>query len=269
MPDSSSENLLPDFAWYDSQFLTSYVRAKQYITRHCPQQLATFEATLAPLRTSPQFSVREIMPLFDEPTHQLLRDTIASVDKRQFELHEMRDFGRLIVHDHPVITTLQHDLTERVSAWVGEAVEPSYNFLSLYNQTGRCEPHMDAPSAKWTVDYCIEQSAPWPIHFTDILPWPEQWESDHDNWQAQVKQSSAYQFRSYTLQERQALVFSGSSQWHYRDAMPCLHARNFCHLVFFHFLPAGLRALAEPENWADMFGIEGLRGLVIPERAKV
>ena len=34
---------------------------------------------------------------------------------------------------------------------------PAYNFLSLYTQLDICEPHMDAPKAKWTLNVCIEQ----------------------------------------------------------------------------------------------------------------
>ena len=258
--------ILIDFAWYDSRWLTSFARAKQYIARHCPQRLEEFDSAFARLRTAPDFKVQEIMPLFDAATHQQLKDCIASLDKAGLEFHEIRDFGRLIFHDHPLVTELQHQLTPRVCEWVGELVEPSYNFLSLYSDMGICEPHMDAPSAKWTVDYCIEQSAPWPIYFSAIQPWPEQWLDTQDNWEQRVKQAPGQVFTPHVLQEQQALVFSGSSQWHYRDAMPRLHQRNFCHLVFFHYIPAGMRPLTEPENWAELFGIAALNALVIPEK---
>jgi hypothetical protein len=63
---------------------------------------------------------------------------------------------------------MQRELVARVSDLVGEEVEPSYNFLSLYTRMGIFEPHLDAPSAKWTLDICIDQSEPWPIYFSQI-----------------------------------------------------------------------------------------------------
>ncbi|MCY7281379.1 MAG: hypothetical protein LH610_10885 [Sphingomonas bacterium] len=94
------------------------------------------------------------------------------------EKHEMLRFGRLIVHEAELCTELQAKLTDRISELVNEPVEPSYNFLSLYNNLGVCAVHMDAPSAKWTFDYCIEQSDPWPIYLSQVQPWPEKWRHD-------------------------------------------------------------------------------------------
>ena len=57
-----------------------------------------------------------------------------------------------------------------VSGLVGEAVEASYNFLSLYAGAASCAVHMDAPSAKWTLDICIDQSRLWTIEVSDVVP---------------------------------------------------------------------------------------------------
>ena len=153
----------------------------------------------------------------------------------------------------------------QVSAWVGEVVEPSYNFLSLYNNLGVCKPHMDAPSAKWTVDYCISQSEPWPIHFSQIVPWPEDWQDTGDDWADRIKRDPQHQFCTQVLQEGQAVVFGGSSQWHYRDRIARSQRNNFCTLAFFHFVPKGLRPLINPATWPELFGIAELRDHVIPE----
>jgi hypothetical protein len=77
--------------------------------------------------------------------------------------------------------------------------------------------HLDAPSAKWTFDYCIEQSGSWPIHLSQVRPWPETWANDDPDWEATVRNDPDNQFSPIELQEGEAIIFSGSSQWHYRD----------------------------------------------------
>jgi hypothetical protein len=39
---------------------------------------------------------------------------------------------------------------------------------------------------------------------------------------------------------------------------------NFCHLLFFHFIPAGTSALISPANWKDLFDIPDLARLENP-----
>src|SRR5207244_3336916 len=120
--------------------------------------------------------------------------------------------------------------------------------------------HLDAPAAKWTLDLCVDQSTPWPIYFSQVCPWPESdgeaW-SDED-WQDKVKQSASLKFTAYTLKPGQAVVFSGSSQWHYRDRLPDAAIHHFCTLLFLHFIPRGTAELVQSKNWARLFGIPDL-----------
>jgi len=151
-----------------------------------------------------------------------------------------------------------------MSEWIGEEVQACYNFLSLYNNLGVCEPHMDAPQAKWTLDYCIRQSEPWPISFSQIIDWPSPWEGSFEHWSQKILDDSACRFTDHTLQEREALVFSGSSQWHYRNRISRSKDENFCHLVFFHFIPKGQRLLVDPGNWAEIFSLPALAEICKP-----
>jgi hypothetical protein len=257
----------PQFPWYDSIWLTSYVRAKLYVAQHHPDKLEDFVAAFAPLRTEPNFHPTLVQDLFDDETRDQLRQLVATLERAELERHELFSFGRLIVHNHPVLTDLQKGLTARMSDWAGEAVEPCYNFLSLYNNLGVCEPHLDAPSAKWTLDYCIDQSGPWPIHFSDVIPWPEEWPHSADpDWSERLKRDPALNFTSYTLQENQALVFAGSSQWHYRDRIPSREKRNFCHLAFFHYIPKAADKLVDPEKWAGIFDLSALDDVIVRPR---
>ncbi|MBA3948835.1 MAG: hypothetical protein H0X44_02695 [Acidobacteria bacterium] len=123
---------------------------------------------------------------------------------------------------------------------------------------------MDAPDAKWTLDLCVAQSAPWPIHFSQVVPWPEDEAPPADDsraWVESVKSSPSLRFQPVVLEPGEAVIFSGSSQWHYRDRMPPGNGRQFCDLLFFHYIPAGTRDLVSPQKWASIFGAPELAGM--------
>lgn len=250
----------PPYPWYDSFWLATYQRAKDVIRRVQPDKLPDFVAALSRLRTGADFRTKRIPGLFDETTMAAIRQKISTFQFTQLELHEIKRFGRFVVHDHPFFTELQKRTIDLVSEAVGEPVEASYNFVSLYKKLGVCAVHLDAPQAKWTLDLCIEQSAPWPIHVGQVVPWPEGLIFE-DNWESAIKESPDYEFTSYNLEPREALIFSGSSQWHYRDPMQLDGKEHFCSLVFFHFVPKGMLEIVRPEKWTRIFGIPELADL--------
>lgn len=252
------------YPWYDSVWLEHYARAKQIIRRVKPVALDAFVEAMQPLRTHPAFRVKVLDRVLDDVTLGKIRHIVKSLRPMDFELHEAQQFKRFIVHDHPYFTELQRQTTALVSAAVNEPVEPCYNFLSLYTAAGVCPVHMDSPEAKWTLDICLNQSEPWPLWISDVQPWPEAdpdaklsaWQGD--DWEQSIKQSPAAHFRAYTMQPGQGTVFSGSSQWHYRDAMPASSIASHCDLLFFHFVPAGTAELVRSKNWARWFDIPEL-----------
>jgi len=242
-------------------WLTEYTRAKTTIETERPEVLSAFVDAFRIFHTSPSFRVRLLERIFDDDTLAEIRRVVRSLRPTDLEPHEARSFGRFVIHDHPYFTALHHRVVPLVSEVVREPVEPAYNFLSLYGNLGICPPHMDSPEAKWTLDLCVGQSSPWPIYFSQVCPWPE---SDPDispggDWEEQIKRSPALRFSSYTLEPGQAVVFSGSGQWHYRDAIPDGPGRKFAELLFFHFVPNGSAELLRPENWARLFGVPELR----------
>lgn len=249
------------YPWYDSVWLAEYTRAKSTIETTRPEVLRAFVDAFRIFHTPPSFRVRLLERIFDDDTMAEIRRVVRSLRPTALELHEARAFGRFVVHDHPYFTALHHRVVPIVSGVVGEPVEPAYNFLSLYGNLGVCPPHMDSPEAKWTLDLCVGQSTPWPIYFSQVCPWPESasdtWRDG--DWEEQIKRSPSLRFTSYTLEPGQAVVFSGSSQWHYRDAIPAGPGRKFAELLFFHFVPKGSAALLRPENWARLFGVPELR----------
>jgi hypothetical protein len=252
------------FPWYDSEWLAKYVAAKRIIRSVRPEAFEAFLDAFRVLQTDASFRVKLLEKPFDDQTLDQIRRVVRSLRPADLELHEARAFGRFVVHDHPYFNRLQQRIAGLVSAAVGESVEASYNFLSLYGSRGVCPLHIDSPEAKWTFDLCIDQSAPWPICFSQVLAWPgesdlERWPSSA--WEHAVRRDPALNFTSYTLMPGQALVFSGSSQWHFRDPLPARQGRQFCDLLFFHYIPAGAAQLVQPKMWAQLFGVPELSAL--------
>ena len=248
------------YPWYDSQWLGEYSRCTALIEQVKPEALPGFVEALSVFQTRPDFKTRVLESVFDEAELGEIRRHVVALQPADLELHEARTFGRFVVHSHPYFTELQERTVPLVSEAVGEDVEASYNFLSLYGGLGVCAPHLDAPDAKWTLDLCLNQSRPWPIYISQVEPWPlsgGERLSDVE-WEQAIKEVPARHFTPYTLRPGEAVVFSGSSQWHYRDAIPATDTRQFCDLLFFHFIPKGSAELVKPHNWPRLFGIPEL-----------
>lgn len=244
--------------WYDSVWLHHYFGSKEIIARVAPSRLRDFEAAMAVFRTDPAYEVKYITGFLDAAKLAEMREVVAAIPREKLELHEVKKFGRLIVHDWPEFTRMQHEIVDFVSELAGEPVEPRYNFLSLYSRRGICEPHLDTPSAKWTFDLCLDQSDPWPISFTSIIDWPDSAEELVEDWRSVRDRRSSHKVSTRSLEPGDALLFSGSSQWHWRDQIPASQGRSFCDLLFFHFIPAGTARLVQPRYWAEIFGVPEL-----------
>ncbi|MCX7676784.1 MAG: hypothetical protein N2Z59_05340 [Alteraurantiacibacter sp.] len=245
-----------DVPWYDAHFLIFYETARVYLAEVRPDALKRFEEGFAPLRTPRDFRVHEIDGLFDADALAALRAQVAALPVAGLREDEMPTFGRHVVQDHPPFLALQKDLTARVSEWAGCALEPGYNFLSLYGKCGRCAMHMDQPISMFTLDICIDQDVEWPIWFSDVVDWPDRhalagFDPEH------IRQTLP--FTPYVLRPGNAILFSGSAQWHFRDAMP---APGYCHLLFFHYFPKGCLDLVEASNWPRLFAIPELEVLI-------
>ncbi len=249
------------FPWYDSDWLSTYVRAKRLIQSDYPHKYAEFVDAFQPLKTRLDFQTIAIDEIFDREIFSQIEDSIAQLAPATIEQHELFKFGRFVVHDYEYFTQLHQLITPLVSELVEEAVEPSYNFLSLYNNLGICRVHMDAPYAKYTLDVCIDQSHPWPIYFSQVQEWPEAFTVSQD-WERSIVTDRSNIFTACDLRPHQAVIFSGSSQWHYRQRIPQQVANNFCHLLFFHFIPQGMAHTIAPHNWATLFNLPELAKIV-------
>ena len=243
--------------WYDAHFLKRFAVAKTYLGMVAPQLLPQFVDGFAPLQTAAGFAPVKLDDVLDP---QEFADTVAlanEIPRAKLETHELGAFGRHVVHDHPAFTQLQARLQPRVEAVLGRPLVAGYNFLSLYNGAGKCDPHLDEPFSMFTLDLCLEQNVDWPIWFSRIIDW-SQAEDLLAIPPAQLSQRADLAFAPHLLQPNQALLFSGSAQWHYRDAIP---AGGFCNLLFLHYYPAGAELLVRPHRWAEHFGFAELEPL--------
>jgi len=245
--------------WYDSQFLRRFEVAKHFLSSVSPGALETFVDGFEPLRPDPQFRVASIEDVFDETTRARILKVSRSAQSERDEQQEAENrlFGRNVLWDHPFFLELQESVRPRLEGIIGVSLQSSYNFLSLYGSDGKCDPHLDQPVSMYTFDYCIEQSDEWPIYFSRLVDWPTA-ETISAFDPAALKRNPDLCFESHTLRPNQALLFSGSSQWHYRDP---IHAGGFCNLLFFHYFPKGSADLVQPSRWAAHFGIEELEPL--------
>jgi len=242
--------------WYDSHFLRRFEVARRYLARVNPEALTGFLAGFDPLKPRTGFRELRVDDVFDAATRaRIVAESraaqIAQCDKQD---RENADFGRDVVWDHPFFLQLQEQVRPQIEALVGTPLVSSYNFLSLYGAQGKCDLHMDHPDAMYTFDYCIEQDAVWPIYCSRVVEWPTAEFAKGFDPEAIIA-DPAYDFAEHLLRPDQALLFNGSSQWHYRRPKV---AGGFCHLLFFHYVPAGCEDLVVPARWAAHFAIPEL-----------
>lgn len=245
--------------WYDSSWLACYYHARDIVKTAYPERLKEFEQAFQSLHTDLDFSEKDASHLITEDTIESLKQQIIELPEEKLETHEFINFGRTVVHNLAFSKQLQLELLEPVSELAGQELEPSYNFLTMYNNLGYCQPHMDAPNAKWTLDICIEQSQEWPIYFSQVQEWPENFAlSQNPEWQKALIQSPENRFTEHRMQAGNALLFSGSSQWHYRPRIQQLAKQNYCHLLFLHYIPKGTKELVNPNKWTSLFSMPEL-----------
>jgi hypothetical protein len=65
--------------WYDSQWLRQFVASIKIIEQVRPHMRDEFIQAFAPLRTRPDFSVRELAQVFDQDVMDLIRTTIRQL----------------------------------------------------------------------------------------------------------------------------------------------------------------------------------------------
>lgn len=242
------------FPWYDAGWLRTWFRCRDQIAAEHPERLEQFVGAFDVLRTQKHFAA-SLVEVVDPDTHDALVRRARKLERGPCEHHEMRGFGRLVVHDDPFVTEVQHTLNDRVVSLAGEPVEPAYNFLSFYADGAKCPLHLDAPEAKWTIDHCLDRSPHhWPIEISETIDWPDgRWLGGSFD-----RRNLSVQFEAFELAVGESLIFSGSAQWHGRSSA-AVHGENFFRtMLFLHYVPAGTSELLDPSTWPERFSLPNL-----------
>ena len=179
-----------------------------------------------------------VKDLFSETSRrtfiEILDDQIPIVPK-----HEDPEFGRIYAYKPNFLVQIHQMLAPFASEIFGEELMPSYSFLSMYQDGGRCPLHIDRDQCYRTIDYLIRQddSEPWPLHVGGYIS--EEARIEHGN---RDKPSSHEEIMerigletwdTLLLKPNEAACYSGTHQWHYRSTP----SKGRADLAFFHFVP--------------------------------
>ncbi len=125
---------------------------------------------------------------------------------------------RYVAHNEPVACYFHHQITNAVSAIVGEAVKPSYVYLASYLSGAELKKHTDRQQCEFSVTLCL-----------DFSPEPElatSWPLRLDTSEGRV---TVYQALG------DGLVYRGTRVPHYRDALAEGYTSTS---IFFHYVRA-------------------------------
>jgi hypothetical protein len=125
---------------------------------------------------------------------------------------------RYVAHDEPVARYFHHQITNAVSAIVGEAVKPSYVYLASYLSGAELKKHTDREQCEFSVSLCL-----------DFSPEPDlatSWPLGLDTPEGRV---TVYQALG------DGLVYRGTKVPHYRDALGKGYTSTS---IFFHYVRA-------------------------------
>lgn len=182
-----------------------------------------------------------INSLFDEESYTKITNFIDYNIKFFPKSIDNNEFVRECMHNPPFFVNIHNQLTELASFYFKEKVKPSYCFLSMYKQNGICPLHIDRDQCRYTIDYLISttQQDPWPIHIGEHMS--DQRRAQHmldndshpdteDKINYRISQEN---FTTINLKPNDAVLYSGTHQWHYRSQ----RLNGEANLIFFHFVP--------------------------------
>lgn len=155
----------------------------------------------------------------------------------QWDSQYVRDY----YNNLPFFVDIHYQLEEVASFYFKEKVKPSYSFLSLYKPGGTCPLHIDRNQCRYTIDYLIrsDEKISWPINIGKPMSDDERDQiisagagqpETKDDIESRIIQE---QFTTVNLNPNDAVLYSGTHQWHYRPEK----LASTADLVFFHFVP--------------------------------
>lgn len=124
---------------------------------------------------------------------------------------------RYVAHNESVVRFFHHQITQAVSAIVGEAIKPSYVYLASYVSGAELKKHTDRAQCEFSVTLCL-----------DFSPEPEVATA----WPIRLHTSEGAVTVYQALGD--GLIYRGTRVPHYRTVLPegCTSTS-----VFFHYVP--------------------------------
>lgn len=156
-------------------------------------------------------------------------------------LQDNNEFVRKFIHNPSFFVNIHYQLKDIASDFFKEKVKPSYCFLSMYENNGICPLHIDRDQCRYTIDYLIRttQKDPWPIHIGKHMTDSERMRliidnNCHPQTDEEIEDRiSKEEFETVELMPNDAVLYSGTHQWHYRSQ----RLNGTADLIFFHFVP--------------------------------
>lgn len=189
-------------------------------------------AILQPLGHEPIRRWADTLPVYQDTFknqhHALVRGLINPVQLQALQLYArtLSDEGyftqgdgqvalRKWVYKDPVMTYLQHLFAESFSQIVGEPVQPTYPYLTIYQPGAVLERHTDRQACRWNVSLMLDDTD------DDSRTWPLYLEVGDEVIVADLVPGDA-------------LIYRGTAEHHWRDPMPAGRHVTVCIL---HYVP--------------------------------
>lgn len=184
--------------------------------------------------------IQVIDGLFDVETFKGIQAYVETVVPTLRCDIDNKTFVRKYIHNNSFFVGVHRQLADFASDAFKERVKPSYCFLSMYKDGGRCPLHIDRPQCRYTIDYLIRKTStkPWPICISEELPSTDllQVNDSHPTDRGKIDSIiSSHTWTTVELKPNDAVLYSGTNSWHYRPTV----LRGEADLVFFHFVPEG------------------------------
>ena len=240
-----------NYPWYDAGVRYKIAFAQHYLNKVRPDKVAEFSAALAHFETPSTFQTVSISDFLNRHEFAELQRHNARLRNETNGVDENRLCGRRRFNNYPIFSNFHQRLAGWVTENVGEKVVPSFSLLAQYGPEGKLPLHIDSQDSMWTLGVCIERNVDWPIFISNVVqkvpePTLEEWKHE------QVRADPRLIFRSFSLAPNQAIFYSASSQWHYRNAIPD-SLKGFFDIIFFQFVPAHSEVCIKSELWGSYF----------------
>jgi hypothetical protein len=158
-----------------------------------------------------------VMPSLLHPAHaDALRRYYAELIKHGWELGDAQVRQRYGQHNEVVARYFHHQFTKIISRIVGEAIKPSYTYVSAYREGSVLGAHVDRKQCEFTVSLLIEDE-----DVSSTEAWPL-WFQLHEGKMAVTQKTG------------DAVIFRGCELPHWREQSSTPHTST---VLLFHYVP--------------------------------